>query len=188
SLLSVVLATPPRSTPLPYTTLFRSIVYCLTVAMAEQVAAHLRADGLEVRAYSGQTDPAEREAAEEDLLANRVKALVATSALGMGFDKPDLAFVVHLGAPSSPIAYYQQVGRAGRATKRAEVVLLPGAEDQQIWDWFASQSFPAERQVRETLDALEALGTLSLPALETHVDLRRSRLEAMLKVLDVDGA
>ncbi|MDQ2624993.1 MAG: DEAD/DEAH box helicase, partial [Actinomycetota bacterium] len=164
------------------------IVYCLTVAMAEQVAAHLRADGLEVRAYSGQTDPAEREAAEEDLLANRVKALVATSALGMGFDKPDLAFVVHLGAPSSPIAYYQQVGRAGRATKRAEVVLLPGAEDQQIWDWFASQSFPAERQVRETLDALEALGTLSLPALETHVDLRRSRLEAMLKVLDVDGA
>src|SRR5690606_39536050 len=83
SLLSVVLATPPRSTPLPYTTLFRSIVYCLTVAMAEQVAAHLRADGLEVRAYSGQTDPAEREAAEEDLLANRVKALVATSALGM---------------------------------------------------------------------------------------------------------
>src|SRR5690554_5044802 len=164
------------------------IIYCLTVAMAEQVAAHLRAEGLEVRAYSGQTDPAERELAEEDLLANRVKALVATSALGMGFDKPDLAFVVHLGAPSSPIAYYQQVGRAGRATSRAEVVLLPGTEDQQIWDWYAAQSFPAEPQVRNTLEALTAHGTLSLPALETHVDLRRSRLEAMLKVLDVDGA
>ena len=164
------------------------IIYCLTVAMAEQVAAHLRGEGLEVRAYSGQTDPAEREVAEEDLLANRVKALVATSALGMGFDKPDLAFVVHLGAPSSPIAYYQQVGRAGRATSRAEVVLLPGTEDQQIWDWYAAQSFPAEPQVRQTLEALTAHGTLSLPALETHVDLRRSRLEAMLKVLDVDGA
>jgi len=164
------------------------IVYCLTVAMAEQVAAHLRADGIAVRAYSGQTDPAEREAAEEDLLANRVKALVATSALGMGFDKPDLAFVVHLGAPSSPIAYYQQVGRAGRATRRAEVVLLPGAEDRQIWDWYAAQSFPAEAQVRQTLAALAEHGTLSLPALETHVDLRRSRLESMLKVLDVDGA
>jgi len=164
------------------------IIYCLTVAMAEQVAAHLRAEGVEVRAYSGQTDPAERELAEEDLLANRVRALVATSALGMGFDKPDLAFVVHLGAPSSPIAYYQQVGRAGRATVRAEVVLLPGTEDQQIWDWYAAQSFPAEPQVRQTLAALTERGTLSLPALETHVDLRRSRLEAMLKVLDVDGA
>jgi len=164
------------------------IVYCLTVAMAEQVAEHLRAEGLEVRAYTGQTDPAERAAAETDLLENRVKALVATSALGMGFDKPDLAFVVHLGAPSSPIAYYQQVGRAGRATERAEVVLLPGAQDAQIWDWFAAQSFPAEAQVRAVLAALDEHGTLSTARLETFVDLRRSRLEAMLKVLDVDGA
>src|SRR5699024_9845939 len=144
--------------------------------------------GLEVRAYTGQTDPAERAAAETDLLENRVKALVATSALGMGFDKPDLAFVVHLGAPSSPIAYYQQVGRAGRATERAEVVLLPGGQDAQIWDWFAAQSFPAEAQVRAVLAALDEHGTLSTARLETFVDLRRSRLEAMLKVLDVDGA
>ncbi|WP_255491829.1 MULTISPECIES: RecQ family ATP-dependent DNA helicase [unclassified Actinotalea] len=165
------------------------IVYCLTVAAAEQVAAHLRGAGLPVRAYTGQTEPAERLECEQDLLANRVKALVATSALGMGFDKPDLAFVVHLGAPSSPIAYYQQVGRAGRATSRADVVLLPGRDDRAIWDWFASMAFPPEREVRATLAALEQDGgTLSTAALEPRVSLRRGRLETMLKVLDVDGA
>lgn len=164
------------------------IVYCLTVAAAQQVTEHLRGIGLEVRAYTGQTDTAEREQSEQDLLANRVKALVATSALGMGFDKGDLAFVVHLGAPASPIAYYQQVGRAGRATARAEVALLPGREDRAIWDYFASLSFPPEAEVRRTLAALEGAGTLSTAALETRVDLRRNRLELMLKVLDVDGA
>ncbi len=164
------------------------IVYCLTVAAVEQVTEHLRAAGLDVRGYTGQTDPTEREQAEADLLANRVKALVATSALGMGYDKPDLGFVVHVGAPSSPIAYYQQVGRAGRATARADVVLLPGHDDQAIWEWFASTAFPPEDQVRATLAALDAHGTLSTAGLETFVSLRRSRLEGMLKVLDVDGA
>ncbi|MDQ0423736.1 RecQ family ATP-dependent DNA helicase [Cellulomonas iranensis] len=164
------------------------IVYCLTIAAVEQVTEHLRAAGLDVRAYTGQTDPTEREQAEADLLANRVKALVATSALGMGYDKPDLGFVVHVGAPSSPIAYYQQVGRAGRATQRADVVLLPGHDDQAIWEWFASTAFPPEDQVRATLVALDAHGTLSTAGLETFVSLRRSRLEGMLKVLDVDGA
>ena len=165
------------------------IVYCLTVAAAEQVAAHLRSAGLPVRSYSGQTDPAERLECERDLLANRVKALVATSALGMGFDKPDLGFVVHLGAPASPIAYYQQVGRAGRATSRAEVVLLPGRDDRAIWDWFASMAFPPETEVRAALAALDEAGrALSTAALEPKVGLRRGRLELMLKVLDVDGA
>jgi ATP-dependent DNA helicase RecQ len=168
------------------------IVYCLTIAAAQQVTEHLRGAGLEVRAYTGQTDPAERELAESDLLENRVKALVATSALGMGFDKPDLAFVVHVGAPSSPITYYQQVGRAGRAAEavggRAAAVLLPGREDRAIWEWFASTAFPPEADVHAALRALSEQGTLSTAALETHVSLRRSRLEQMLKVLDVDGA
>jgi ATP-dependent DNA helicase RecQ len=107
----------------------------------------------------------------------------------MGFDKPDLGFVVHLGAPPSPIAYYQQVGRAGRAVDSADVLLLPGPEDAAIWRYFASLAFPAEDQVRAVLDVLAAAGrALSTPALEARVELRRSRLELMLKVLDVDGA
>ena len=169
------------------------IIYCLTVAATTDVADHLRSRGFEVRAYSGQTDPAERLAAEEDLLANRVKALIATSALGMGFDKPDLGFVVHLGAPPSPIAYYQQVGRAGRGVERATVVLLPGREDRDVWDYFASLAFPPAGEVRQALRVLaaaeEATGSaMSTAELETRVELRRTRLEAMLKVLDVDGA
>jgi ATP-dependent DNA helicase RecQ len=165
------------------------IVYTLTVAATEETASFLRGRGYPVTAYSGQSEDADRRAAEADLLDNRIKALVATSALGMGFDKPDLGFVVHLGAPPSPIAYYQQVGRAGRAVRTADVLLLPGAEDAAIWRYFASLAFPPEDQVRATLDALAAAGRpLSTPALEARVDLRRSRLELMLKVLDVDGA
>ncbi|MEV7246062.1 RecQ family ATP-dependent DNA helicase [Streptomyces sp. NPDC093248] len=165
------------------------IIYTLTVAAAEEVTAFLRQRGHTVASYTGRTENADRQQAEDDLLANRVKALVATSALGMGFDKPDLGFVVHLGSPSSPIAYYQQVGRAGRGVEHAEVLLLPGKEDEAIWQYFASLAFPSEDLVRRTLDVLaRADGPLSLPALEPLVELRRSRLETMLKVLDVDGA
>ncbi|WP_317445795.1 RecQ family ATP-dependent DNA helicase [Streptomyces collinus] len=165
------------------------IVYTLTVAAAEEVTAFLRQRGHTVASYTGKTENADRQQAEDDLLANRVKALIATSALGMGFDKPDLGFVVHLGSPSSPIAYYQQVGRAGRGVEHAEVLLLPGKEDEAIWEYFASLAFPSEDLVRRTLDVLaRADRPLSLPALEPLVELRRSRLETMLKVLDVDGA
>src|SRR6202041_3324422 len=165
------------------------VIYTLTVAAAYETAAFLREQGIAVTAYSGKDDQAQRLAAEDDLLANRVKALVATSALGMGFDKPDLGFVVHLGAPQSPVAYYQQIGRAGRAVPRAEVILLPGREDRDIWAYFASLAFPPEHQVRAALTALAEAGRpLSTAALETRVDLSRGRLESMLKVLDVDGA
>ena len=164
------------------------IVYTLTVSQAHDIAALLREQGHTVASYTGSTETAEREQLEADLLGNRVKALIATSALGMGFDKPDLGFVVHLGAPSSPIAYYQQVGRAGRATSSAEVILLPGKEDADIWRYFASVAFPSEALVRKVIGELEPDRALSTAALEPLVDLGRSRLEMVLKVLDVDGA
>ncbi len=165
------------------------IVYTLTVAAAEDLASTLAEAGHRVAAYTGRTDPAERERLEHALRDNQVKALVATSALGMGFDKPDLGFVVHVGAPSSPVAYYQQIGRAGRATERADVLLMPGAEDRDIWAYFASVSMPTQDRARAVIDALTAAGRpLSTAALEAVVDIRRTRLELLLKVLDVDGA
>jgi ATP-dependent DNA helicase RecQ len=165
------------------------IIYALTVSAAEDTARLLRDAGHNVRAYTGQTDPAEREESEGQLKRNEVKALVATSALGMGFDKPDLGFVVHLGAPSSPVAYYQQVGRAGRATDNADVLLLPGSEDEAIWHYFATSSMPSEERAASVLAALTENGApLSTPALEARVDIRRTPLELLLKVLDVDGA
>ncbi|MBB1016136.1 ATP-dependent DNA helicase RecQ, partial [Dietzia schimae] len=164
------------------------IIYSLTVAAAEDMAELLTSAGHRVSSYTGRTDAGEREELERALLDNEVKALVATSALGMGFDKPDLGFVVHLGAPPSPISYYQQIGRAGRAADRAEVVLLPGPEDRAIWNHFASLAFPPEDVVRRVLDALEPDRPQSTQALEPAVDLGRNRLEMVLKVLDVDGA
>lgn len=165
------------------------IVYTLTVAAATGAAEFLRGRGYRVAAYTGQDGDDDRRAAEAALLDNELKALVATSALGMGFDKPDLGFVVHLGAPPSPVAYYQQVGRAGRAVDTADVVLLPGAEDEAVWRYFASLAFPPEDQVRTVLATLDRSDRpLSTAALEPAVDLRRARLEMLLKVLDVDGA
>jgi ATP-dependent DNA helicase RecQ len=165
------------------------IIYTLTVAAAEDVAVALREAGHAVRSYTGRTDPADRERLEAMLRDNEVKALVATSALGMGFDKPDLGFVLHLGAPSSPVAYYQQVGRAGRATERADVLLLPGPEDKEVWAYFASASMPRQEQADAVLRALaQSSRPLSTVALEAVVDIRRTRLELLLKVLDVDGA
>lgn len=165
------------------------IIYTLTVAAAEDVTDTLRRAGYDVQAYTGRTDTDERERAERALKENRVKALVATSALGMGFDKPDLGFVVHLGAPGSPVSYYQQVGRAGRATESADVLLLPGPEDREIWRYFATASMPDRERAQSVLAALaEAGGALSVPALEVRVNVRRSPLELLLKVLAVDGA
>jgi len=165
------------------------IIYTLTVSAAEDTARLLAGAGHVVKAYTGRTDTMERESLEEALKNNQVKALVATSALGMGFDKPDLGFVIHLGAPSSPVAYYQQVGRAGRGSANADVLLLPGSEDADIWQYFATASMPSAEKASAVLETLGQAGKpMSTPALEARVDLRRTPLELLLKVLAVDGA
>ncbi len=164
------------------------IVYTLTKRDAEQVATFLSARGIRAEAYSGEHDTDARIRLEDRLLSNDLKAIVATSALGMGYDKPDLGFVVHYQAPGSVIAYYQQVGRAGRGVDRAEVVLLRGIEDRRIQDFFIDQAFPRREIVEAVLKHLELNHGASVPELTTVVNLGKSRIEAMLKVLDVEGA
>jgi len=165
------------------------IVYCLTVDDTERVAGWLRSRGIEAVAYHGQQEDELRVTSEEDLLSNGVKALVATSALGMGFDKPDLGFVVHYQSPGSAIAYYQQVGRAGRALDRADAVLLLGHEDQRIQDHFITTAFPPQATAVAVVDLLERSGEPVSPVeIERHVNVRHTVLENMLKVLEVDGA
>lgn len=168
------------------------IIYALTVADAERLAEVLRvrhgADtSLQVAAYTGQLDGAERERLEEALRRNELKALVATSALGMGYDKPDLGFVVHVGAPPSPVSYYQQVGRAGRAIDHALVTLLPSASDEAVWDYFATATIPKPKEVERVLGILaDAPEPMSVIALEAESGIRRTRVELMLKQLAVD--
>jgi ATP-dependent DNA helicase RecQ len=165
------------------------IVYCLTVEQAEVTARWLRSRGHAVGAYTGSVDPSERLAMESALRANEIKALVATSALGMGFDKGDLAFCVHLGLPPTPVAYYQQIGRAGRSIDRAEVIALPRpTEDAAVWRWFESVSLPSEEVCRSVLRLLDPAAPTSIAALEPDVNLGRSRLGILLSILEVDGA
>jgi ATP-dependent DNA helicase RecQ len=166
------------------------IVYTLTKRDADQVASFLSANGIPAEAYSGDQSTEERVATEERLLANQVKAVVATSALGMGYDKSDLTFVVHYQAPGSVVSYYQQVGRAGRGVEHADVVLLRGGEDRRIQDFFIEQSFPARERVMAVLSDLEAAGEAGRTTREllAVVNIGMARLEAMLKILDVEGA
>ncbi len=162
------------------------IVYVLTVDEAERLTAFLRSCGHAVDAYSGQTDADTRVKVEDRLRYNQVKAVVATSALGMGYDKPDLGFCVHVGSPSTPVAYYQQVGRAGRAVVHAEGVLLPSDADERIWDYFATASIPDPLTAAKVLQSLGDDGR-SLIELEAETGVRRGRLEALLKILAVGG-
>jgi ATP-dependent DNA helicase RecQ len=161
------------------------IVYALTVAEAERLAAFLAGQGFAVAAYHGGLEAEARQRVEDALRDNRLKAVVATSALGMGYDKPDLAFCIHVGSPASPVAYYQQVGRAGRALGDAMAVLLPAETDEALWTYFATAGVPDEARVGQILAAL-ADGPLSLLALETATGIRRGRLEGLLKILAVE--
>ena len=161
------------------------IVYALTVAETERLAGFLRSCGFEVAAYHGGLDTAVRQNVEDALRRNALKAVVATSALGMGYDKPDLAFCIHVGSPSSPVAYYQQVGRAGRALDEAQAVLLPAETDEQIWAYFATAGVPDEERVGKIIGAL-AQGPRTLLELENATTIRRGRLEGLLKILAVD--
>lgn len=162
------------------------IIYVLTVAEAERLTAFLRSCGHAVDAYTGQTEADTRLKVEDRLRHNQVKAVVATSALGMGYDKPDLGFCVHVGSPSTPVAYYQQVGRAGRAVAHAEGVLLPSDADERIWDYFATASIPDAATAAKVLQSLGGDGR-SLIEIEADTGVRRGRLEALLKILAVEG-
>jgi ATP-dependent DNA helicase RecQ len=164
------------------------IIYCLTIRDVERVAGWLQLKGHDVLPYTGGTDGDDRLDAELKLQRNEVKALVATSALGMGYDKPDLAFVVHFQAPGSPVAYYQQVGRAGRQLGTSVGVLLRGVEDSEIQDWFITTAFPDPADVDAVLAVFEtAPGPVTFSRVLEVVNMRRGDVELVLKQLTVEG-
>lgn len=165
------------------------VIYCLTVADVERVTNWLKSQGINAQAYhAGDDAKIDREGLEKALLANELKALVATVALGMGFDKPDLAFVIHFQRPGSVVAYYQQVGRAGRAVDRAYGILLSGSEDDDIQDYFIESAFPPIETMTSILDAVAASDGLSINELLARVNVSRTMADRALKLLEIDGA
>ena len=164
------------------------IVYCLTIDDTERVAGWLQSRGVKAVAYTGQSDNEYRCTVERDLLANKVKVVVATSALGMGFDKPDLAFVIHYQSPGSPVAYYQQVGRAGRGLTESWGILLRGAEDIDIQNYFIDSAFPSPDLAERIVGLLEKKAVaMTLRELTAEVNVQQKQLKALLKILEVEG-
>lgn len=164
------------------------IIYTLTIRDSEQVTEWLKTQNIDAETYSGQLPNEQRETLEQRLLNNEIKALVATSALGMGFDKPDLGFVIHYQRPGSVVHYYQQVGRAGRAVAEAYGILLSGDEDQEITNYFIESAFPPESHIQEILTTLDREEEgLSVPQLEGKLNLSRGQIEKVLKLLSVEA-
>ncbi|WP_337841531.1 RecQ family ATP-dependent DNA helicase [Rheinheimera sp.] len=170
------------------------IVYCLTIRDAEQVANWLSINGINAKAYHGsvegdgfESSNLYRQHLEELLLSNRLKVLVATTALGMGYDKPDLSFVIHYQASGSIVGYYQQVGRAGRGIDSAVGILMSGIEDRDIHEFFREGAFPSEAQVNEILQALAQHDGLTMRELEEQTNLRFGQIEKVLKLLSVEN-
>ena len=161
------------------------IVYTLTIRDTERVARWLNHKGINARAYH--SDTVDRIALEDALLNNDLKVLVATVALGMGFDKPDLGFVVHFQRPGSVVHYYQQVGRAGRAVDEAFGVLLSGQEDDDIIEYFITTAFPPQAHIDVVLDALERHDGLTVSGLEGVLNLSRGKIEKALRMLSFES-
>lgn len=162
------------------------IIYCLTIRDALRIADWLNARGIHAEAYSGRSD--NRPALEQKLLNNELKVLVATTALAMGFDKPDLAFVIHFQTPGSVVAYYQQVGRAGRALEEAYGILLSGKEENDINNFFIESAFPKIAEVNDIIAALsEESAGLSLPQLCNALNIRNNRIDKALQLMSLES-
>ncbi|MDO8716184.1 MAG: RecQ family ATP-dependent DNA helicase [Dehalococcoidales bacterium] len=162
------------------------IIYTLTIPDAGRLAAWLGSQGIEVACYTSESE--NREELEQALLENKVKALIATVALGMGFDKPDLSFVIHYQCPSSVVAYYQQVGRAGRAIPRAYGILLHSDEDTEITDYFIESAFPSRAEVDQVLNELTtASNGLSINELMASINVSKGRIEKTLLLLSLEN-
>ena len=170
------------------------IIYCLTTADCGRVARWLRGNGVNALEYHAQLseDPEEtrrlRIERENMLMDNKVKALVATVALGMGYDKPDLAFVIHFQRPGSLVEYYQQIGRAGRALDRAYAILLNGREDDEIREYFISKAFPTQHEMSQVVAVLEnSEKGLKETEMLRQLNMSVGRLRNCLKMLMIDA-
>lgn len=164
------------------------IIYCLTVTDCDRVSKWLQDNGINARSYTAKLGADERKNLENMFMCNELKCLVATIALGMGYDKPDIGFVIHYQRPGSVVSYYQQIGRAGRQLDNAFAILLNEIEDDDITEYFIKTAFPTETEMTDVVSAIEnSINGLKQNQILALVNIRANRLEKCLKFLEVEN-
>lgn len=130
------------------------IVYARNRRKTEETAAFLRKNGISAAFYHAGMPMKKRTAAQESWLQGKIRVMVATNAFGMGIDKPDVRFVLHLDLPESIEAYYQEAGRAGRDGKKSFAVLLHSPSDERKLLENLEISYPSPGEIRDVYQAL----------------------------------
>lgn len=162
------------------------IIYCLTVNDCKLVDRWLQEQGISSMAFYADLDNAEKEKAIELFKKNQIKVLVATVAFGMGFDKADIGFVIHFQRPGNIVAYYQQIGRAGRQIAEAYAILLYGDEDDTINEYFINTAFPTEMMMQDIINVVTEHPGIKKQAMQRYTDMKYTYIEKSLKYLEVN--
>lgn len=164
------------------------IIYCLTQRDCQNLSDFLEINGIKARAYYSRPKDEDflNEEAETLFYRNEIKVIVATIKLGMGYDKGDVSFVIHFQQPSNVVAYYQQIGRAGRNLEKAYTFLMTGKEDKKIQDYFINSAFPTKLECQKVLECIyqHTDEGFSLSQIESEVNLKHSRIEKVLMFLE----
>ena len=163
------------------------IIYCLTVRDCKLVNNWLIHHGIYSECYYAGIDSESKTAIVDKFMNNTIKVLVATVAFGMGFDKADISFVIHFQKPGNIVAYYQQIGRAGRSIENAYAILMCGREDDEINNFFIDSAFPTEDLMSEVIDVTKRYSGVKLRDYERYINMKRSKIEDCIKYLTVNG-
>lgn len=164
------------------------IIYCLTIADCYKVSKWMRKNNIDAWAYTSKLGTEEKISLENKFMHNEIKCLVATVALGMGYDKADIGFVIHYQRPGNVVSYYQQIGRAGRKLDNAYAILLNGIEDDDIQEYFINTAFPTQVEMRDVVNVLEhSTNGLKQNQILRIVNMRAKRLEKCIKYLEVEN-
>lgn len=163
------------------------LIYCLTVNDCRLVANWLSSNGISCKPYYADLTPEEKEETAALFVNNKIKALSATVAFGMGYDKPDIGFVIHFQRPGNIVAYYQQIGRAGRQIPKAYAILLYGEEDDIINEYFIESAFPTEEVMNKIIEIISNNPGIKKNGIQRYANIKYAHIDKCIKYLEVNG-
>lgn len=163
------------------------IIYCLTTNDCDYLAEFLSKNGILAESYHASLEQDRCQEIEKRFYHNKIKVIVATIKLGMGYDKEDIGFIIHFQRPANIVNYYQQIGRAGRNIDYANIFLMSGKEDEEIHDYFINTAFPTFEEAQEVVDLLENISDLTLGFIQSRINIKKNRLAKTLIFLENEG-